>query len=146
MPATREAVEAADAVVGGALPPLLRRVYLLVANGGFGPSYGVMGLNGGFTDDQGETAVSLHERFSEEDPDDPTWSWDPSWLPFCYWGCEVYSVVVCKEPFPVFYFDPNFKRPDRSMADIVIPHRETFGSWIKGWLAGDDMWGEVWGR
>jgi len=41
-PATPEAVAAAEEVIGFPLPPLLRRLYVEVANGGFGPNEGTI--------------------------------------------------------------------------------------------------------
>ena len=40
LPASLEAVKECEALVGHRLPPLLRRPYLEVGNGGFGPGYG----------------------------------------------------------------------------------------------------------
>ena len=51
-PATPEALDAAEARMGAALPPLLRRLYGEVANGGFGPGSGIIGIEGGWTDDK----------------------------------------------------------------------------------------------
>lgn len=45
-------VESAEAKMGLGLPPLLRELYTQVGNGGFGPGYGVFGLEGGYTDPQ----------------------------------------------------------------------------------------------
>jgi hypothetical protein len=46
-PATPEAVTEAEKLIGFPLPPLLRRLYLEVANGGFGPAEGILGVRGG---------------------------------------------------------------------------------------------------
>ncbi|MGH4031337.1 hypothetical protein ACQB60_20655 [Actinomycetota bacterium Odt1-20B] len=46
-PATEAAVTEAELVIGFPLPPLLRRLYLEVANGGFGPGEGIVGVRGG---------------------------------------------------------------------------------------------------
>lgn len=46
-PASPAAVARAEAALGFALPTTLRAIYLDVANGGFGPGYGVMGVEGG---------------------------------------------------------------------------------------------------
>ncbi|MDX6329418.1 MAG: hypothetical protein QOI83_1801 [Streptomycetaceae bacterium] len=43
--ATPEAVAEAEEVIGFPLPPLLRRLYLEVANGGFGPDEGILSDN-----------------------------------------------------------------------------------------------------
>src|SRR5690242_10047052 len=43
-PATVAEVDAAEAALGLAIPPLLRRLYTEVGNGGFGPHYGLEGV------------------------------------------------------------------------------------------------------
>lgn len=48
-PATEEQVQATETRLGFALPPLLRCLYLQVANGGFGPGLGLPGVKGGYT-------------------------------------------------------------------------------------------------
>jgi hypothetical protein len=43
-PATVAEVDAAEVALGFAIPPLLRRLYTEVGNGGFGPNYGLEGV------------------------------------------------------------------------------------------------------
>lgn len=45
-PLPAEAVERAEAALGFTLPPLLTALYTRIANGGFGPEYGLMPLIG----------------------------------------------------------------------------------------------------
>lgn len=51
-PTTMVVVEDTEAKLGFGLPPLLRQLYTRVANGGFGPGYGIFGLDGGYADPQ----------------------------------------------------------------------------------------------
>jgi hypothetical protein len=44
-PATPAALSQAEAVIGTALPPVLRRAYLEIADGGFGPGEGLLSLD-----------------------------------------------------------------------------------------------------
>jgi hypothetical protein len=57
-PATPEQVQASQRRLGFSLPVPLRQVVMQVANGGFGPGYGLLGLESGATDDKGRTAVT----------------------------------------------------------------------------------------
>ena len=85
-PAAPEAVEEAEEEIGYPLTPLLRRLYLEVGNGGFGPGYGILGLKDGHSDDGGHTAIELYrERAPRE-----------GLLPVCYWGCGIYSLIDCR--------------------------------------------------
>jgi len=47
-PATEEQLRAIEEILGFPLPPLLRALYAQLANGGFGPRYGIMGALGGY--------------------------------------------------------------------------------------------------
>src|SRR5690349_6056273 len=46
-PATEEQLQATEDAIGFSVPPLLRMLYAEIANGGFGPSYGITGARGG---------------------------------------------------------------------------------------------------
>lgn len=50
-PATEEQLRKTEEVMGFAHPPLLRALYLQVANGGFGPGTGLIGAFGGYCTD-----------------------------------------------------------------------------------------------
>ena len=67
VPATAEAVREAEGLVGLPLPPLLRRLYLEVADGGFGPYYGLLGLAAGHSHN-GLTALDLYRHAHEISP------------------------------------------------------------------------------
>lgn len=145
-PATVKAVASTEKRLGFGLPPTLRRIYLDVANGGFGPGYGVMGVEGGFTDDMGNTVADLYESYRQPDPEDPSWQWPQGYLPICHWGCVVYSVVDCsRSPSPVYFADVSVKESGEPMETVMHLHKPSFESWLGDWLAGKDLWGEVWG-
>ena len=92
--ATPAQIERAEDRVGFPLPDALRMVYLEVANGGFGPGYGILGVDDGATDDLGNNIEQLYEHLSAPDPGVPDWECRERALPFCYWGCQVYSCVL----------------------------------------------------
>lgn len=52
-PATEEQIRETEQVLKFSLPPLLRFLYLHLANGGFGPGYGIIGAIGGYPLDDG---------------------------------------------------------------------------------------------
>ncbi|MCA9118154.1 MAG: SMI1/KNR4 family protein [Planctomycetaceae bacterium] len=90
-PATPELVAEAENQLGFELNPFLKQVYLEVGNGGFGPSYGLLGLPGGATDDQGQSIVDnyrgLAEYFAE--------LWPEKLVPICHYGCGMLGCVDC---------------------------------------------------
>ncbi|MGW9196693.1 hypothetical protein [Micromonospora chersina] len=119
-PASAEAVADAERLLGHPLPLLLRRLYLEVANGGFGP--GVLGVAGGYTDDLERTAV---DRLDPREP--------PGLFPVAYWGCAIYSYVDCSEPSAMMWgFDPNSGLAERSF----FPEGISLTEWLIRWLRG----------
>ena len=98
----------AEQELGLGLPPLLRRLYAEIGNGGFGPGYGLIGLTNGVPDDTGRTAPAIYKESRGEDPDDPAWQWPEALLPICHWGCAIVSCIDCIDTsFRMRIFDPN---------------------------------------
>ena len=111
-PTSIESARSGERRLAFSLPPFLSAIYTSIANGGIGPGYGLMGLPGGFTDDCGESVVSLYEVYAQPDPNDTTWQWPVGLLPICHWGCIVYSAVYClEEDNPVIFVDVSNKEP-----------------------------------
>jgi SMI1/KNR4 family protein SUKH-1 len=130
-PALPEAVAEAEAVLGHPLPSLLRRLYLEVGNGGFGPGYGLLGLAGGHRDDQGRTAIDQYRAWRSRGPTVPE-----GVLPVCHWGCAIYSLVDCRDAdVRMWAWDPNpAPRDQRSVALFV--DTTTLSTWFARWLDG----------
>ena len=84
-PAIPELVTESEGQLGFQLNPFLRQVYLDVANGGFGPSYGLVGLPGGATDDQGKTIIDNYKGLSDYFGE----LWPNKLLPICHYGCGI---------------------------------------------------------
>jgi hypothetical protein len=123
-PARAAVVEWAETELGYALPSLLRRLYLEVGNGGFGPGYGILGLQGGHTDDLGSTAVELYR------------SWRPreGLLPLCHWGCGIYSLVDCRTgDGEMWGFDPN-PVPEDQIDNALYQEGVGLSTWLDRWV------------
>ncbi|SCF56517.1 SMI1/KNR4 family protein [Streptomyces sp. Ncost-T10-10d] len=92
-PATPEAVAEAEEVIGFLLPPLLRRLYIEVANGGFGPGEGILGVRGGAFQGNFADIAELYQ-----DGPDPS-GHIPVGLVLIYdWGCTLWSLVDFRDP------------------------------------------------
>ena len=145
-PASEKAIAEAEQEIGFEFPPLLRQIYCQVANGGIGPGYKILGVKGGHTSDEGDSISELYLALSSNDPEDPEWKWPKGIIPFCHWGCAIYSCFdEKKNHFPVIWFDPNMREIGEPMEQQFIPHRDTLESWFQGWLNGDDLWAETYG-
>jgi len=86
-PLPRSQVQVASEAIGHNLPELLSRIYTEVANGGFGDSYGLLGLIGGPRNEAGFDAPGLWKEFTNPDPDDEDWKWPARLLPVGQLGC-----------------------------------------------------------
>jgi len=129
--ATEEAVGVAETLLGLSVPKLLRSIYLRVANGGFGPGYGIIGVSGGHRSSLG----TLVETFTEirRGADYLGLKWNPQLLPFCEWGCNVFSCVDCADPgSPIF----------RSDECKVHPVNYGLEEFFRMWLDGRDLFNE----
>jgi len=138
-PVTQNEIDVNEKELGFSMPPLLKQLYLEVGNGGFGPGYGILGLEGGHTTYNGDSCLKLQRILSLPDPEDPFWSWPKGLLPFCDWGCNIYSCVSCtKKDFPIKWFDPNGHNPNSNWDDSFIDHLPSFKDWIILWLNGEN--------
>lgn len=125
--ASRDAVAEAEAALAYPLPPLLRRLYLEVGNGGFGPGYGVLGVSVGHRDDNGRTAVAVRNGWV---------GLPPALLPICHWGCGIYSLVdVSSTEGQMWAWDPN-PVPDDQLDRALFRQALTFTDWLGRWTQG----------
>jgi len=95
-PVNEEAIRAAERNLGFALPSFLSALYTTVGNGGFGPGYGLVGLQGGHTSDD-RSLVDWYTAVSSAEPDRVS-IWPRAVVPICDWGCAIYSCVDCSTP------------------------------------------------
>jgi hypothetical protein len=98
---------------------------LEVSNGIAGFSYDIMGLEGGCASDSGDLLKAYREfETSGESENEP---WQPGLLPFCNWGCAVFSCVDCTDPsFPVHTHEDSG----------VWPEGYTLSEFFEMWLQG----------
>ena len=146
IPASLDDVELAENELGFLLPPELKKIYLNIANGGIGPGYKILGAKGGHTSDEGDSISELYTILGSPDPEDPEWTWPKGLVPFCHWGCAIYSCFdATKDEYPVVWFDPNMREIGEPMEQQFIPHKKSLTEWLEGWLNGDDLWAETYG-
>lgn len=126
VPAPPAAVTEAEEVIGFPLPRLLRRLYLEVGNGGFGPRSGILGVRGGPFGDNLANIVEAHQVYSA-DPDHPT---PPGLIWLFEWGCAIGSLVDCRDPSGrMWAWDPN-----KGRANVLGPLDQTLADWLGLWL------------
>ncbi len=127
-PATDGQVDAAELSLGFPIPLFLRRLYVEIGNGGYGPGHGLIGVPTEETaasrqrfvesyyrnikrprnDPQWWPAelvpegdfdiVETYTRLAQIDPDDPSWQWPSKLVPVFVLGCGMYECVDFSEP------------------------------------------------
>ncbi|MFI0357473.1 hypothetical protein [Actinomadura sp. 9N407] len=123
-PAAPEAVADAERIIGYPIPPLLRRLYLEVANGEFGPREGILAVDDGSYEhsDGWLGIVDAHGSFNH-DGSYPglVWLFD--------WGCLIWSVIDFRDPAgPMWGWDPNID-PDEDSTPIFSQNMN-FTEWL----------------
>ena len=155
-PATEEQLSATEEKLGFPLPPLLRALYHWVANGGFGPGYGLLGVMGGGDEDgwhlpelylwhtEGKQSIglSLCERRHFEKAGDPhkyvtDWEiivppgcWPDRLLPISHTGCGLYYYL--NVPTDQMFYGADDDLTLRLLANSFV---DFFDRWML-----DDLW------
>ncbi|TKR29253.1 SMI1/KNR4 family protein [Luteimonas gilva] len=136
-------IDLAETHLGFALPPLLRRIYGEIANGGFGYGYGFLGLLGGMLNEDGRDAVAQYLWYRRADPDDPLWRWPEALLPLGHLGCAMFHCVRCDHPdAPVVWFEPNPHEDGEPWDNAFIPFAPSLADYLTAWLEGKDLFAE----
>lgn len=139
-PLSRDAVAGIEARLGFALPALLVDVYATIANGGFGPGYGLLGLgDGGFTDDLGHTADALYLENARPNPNLATWDWPKGLLPISHMGCAIYHCVDCESQRMVI-FEPSFWDETEPLSTALFDTGVDLPGWLTFWAQGGKPW------
>ena len=146
-PVSKAELDSAEASLGFRLPQLLRELYHLVGNGGFGPGYGLIELLGSATS-KGESVVEnyLRYRFHNLNLFHPTWP--ERLLPISEWGCAIGSCVDCSKPdAPVVRHDPHFEDDDEYGSECTSEYGteslwvecSSLQAWLEAWLEGTEL-------
>ncbi|MCT2543070.1 MULTISPECIES: SMI1/KNR4 family protein [Streptomyces] len=123
-PASLDEVEDAERAIGFRLPPLVRRLYLEIADGGIGPFLGVSSLH---DEELGMVNVYLSCLNAEPSPEDPP-SLPPGVLFLCDFGCAMWALLDCRHPAGQMWW---WEEGDRHKLDLTFPQ------WIQAWIEGD---------
>ncbi len=135
-------VERTEAALGLRFPKLLKACYAEVGNGGFGPGYGLIGLDGGAETDFG-TLVSTYRQL-RSDMESEGEEWQEGLLPFCDWGCNIFTCIDCtsENGSLIYSFEDCELRPQ------FYSLEQFFQMWIKGvdiraYTGGDEVQIEI---
>jgi hypothetical protein len=126
----------AESQLGFPLPPLLRQIYA-VANSAIGPGHGLLRIGEGK-----DALVSVYRSFVESSyapkPGEPgfdQYPWPERLLPICDWGCAIWSCLDCRtDDGPIV---------TASNGDAFANTGHTLASWLSAWLAGTNLFEEM---
>jgi hypothetical protein len=128
-PAPAESVAELEALVGHPMPRLLKRIYLEVADGGFGR----WGQALSFTHEEyqfsdSELLIETYRRWAAM-PNYPT-----PVVPLLTWGCAIWSFVDFRTPEGRMWgWDPNVRRcPQHKLFPEDITLAERLVNWLDG--------------
>lgn len=120
-PATSTILAATEARLGFTLPPLLARVYTEVADGGFGPGYGLLSLVDAESDGRSLSSVYLDFRAG---------GWLERLLPLWDWGCAMWSCLDGRSDEGALITS--------NQGEFTVTHF-TLHSWLHAWATDVDL-------
>lgn len=148
--ASSREIEATERKLGYPLPTVVREVYTRVANGGFGPGYGLLGLLSGERNDLGDTAIETWEAWCQPGKPGTKWENAPLWpnhlLPVAPWGCGIYSCIDLSSAqgrvlryegdmyLAVLEGKPADDGEPMKFEDLFWEEAPSFVTWLRSWL------------
>ena len=135
LPVSEQTLAEAEARLGFPLPPLVRALYTQVADGGYGPGYGVTQLTV-------HPYALVESRLRMDEENVPEWVWPKRLVEFVNWGCNYFSGIDCSNPScPVFFYDNDRGADeDATLADCLSLESDSLEEWLSAWLDGEDLW------
>ncbi|WP_420799432.1 SMI1/KNR4 family protein [Ktedonospora formicarum] len=145
-PASEKDVVAEEEALGYPLPPLLRTLYTQVANGGFGPGYGLPQIQDHVlrkSDDSAwerssrpvNLAIYLRKTSASATFAVPDYAWPDNLFWLCHWGCGIVSYVDC--------VSGHIFRGGLERNGYIFRHEaDSLYEWFDLWLNGVDVWAE----
>lgn len=128
-PATESQLVSAEKQLGTPLDPLHRRLLKEVANGHFGPGYGLYGIPPFSESGCKFFKQDLVKEYTERSK----WWWPVGLVPLCYWGCTVISAIYVPDGRIVRYDYSDLN------CDYVYAEDTSLERWIDAWISGEEM-------
>jgi hypothetical protein len=135
-PASEAQLAETEALLGFSLPATLRTLYATLANGGFGPGYGLVGVIGGAPESTFDTHLAeayREERALSRHPESFL-QWPRRVLRFVEWGCTIWSCIDARTG-RILRYDPVSEVPEKDMT----PEADSLEEWLERWLSGEEM-------
>jgi len=127
-PVTTEVICEAEKSLGFLLPPVLKLFYLRIGNGFSGNSCEILGLRGGCKSDLGNMLDVYQVLKKNQELQGKVWK--AGLLPFCAWGCNIFSCVDCSNPKnQIFTFEDS----------LIYPQKYSLEQFFEWWVKDIDI-------
>ena len=132
-PVSPDELSAAERQLGFQLPPLLCKLYLYVGNGGFGPGFGLLGLNSKGARNYHMNLVDWYlERVNTTHPDYPPWP--RQLITICDWGDGITSELDWTKPdYSVYRFNGDLYE-EGPFEDVMRLEAVSLRGWLEDWI------------
>jgi SMI1 / KNR4 family (SUKH-1) len=139
-PATFEEIHELEEATGLKLPEELRRVYLEVGNGGFGPGGGLLSLKsaGKYLHDWG--ILEAYLGFRDKSFTGIDREWFQNFLPFCSGGCDLLGVIDISNE-RVGFIQYEMLEDLEPVENMIEWKAYSLKSWFEAWMNGEYMMG-----
>jgi hypothetical protein len=129
---------AAEASFGFPIPPLLRRLYTEVGNGGWGPNYGLDGIPAGGAEPDENDIVGVYRSCiaPERALESPAVDWPRGLVMLIGRGCVDYEVCdFLLPPYPVYLLSGDTWDLERPVIEALTPVAASLAERLEAWLA-----------
>ena len=134
-PVSLDELELAEKKLRFQLPSLLRALYLQIGNGGFGPGYGLIGLNDmGARNYHANLVDGYLEGINFVHPDYPPWP--RQFITICDWGDSITSVLDWTAPQSSVYRFNGDKYDEGPLENVIKLESPALQTWLEDWLNG----------
>jgi hypothetical protein len=123
----------AEQKLGFPLPGLLRSLYLQVGNGGFGPGYGLLAVNGYGARNASLNLVDWYlEGVNFVHPDYP--AWPRFYITLCDWGDSIKSTMNAVDPAGVIFRYRGDAYKEGPWVNVMRMEAASLHDWLENWL------------
>jgi hypothetical protein len=127
-PASEETIELVERSLMFPLHRIHRRMLVEIANGGFGPGAGLVGVMGGHHADESLCMLELREQLMGG------FALPPGSIPLCEWGCGIWTLYdASRDDAPVLTLNES------GLAAMGMGLRD----WLRAWAEGRRLWDEM---
>lgn len=138
-PLRQESLEELEHEFGFRFPTLVRRLYTEVADGGYGPSWGInrlrqppnVPIDPAYSEMMSIESWYRRDRIHWQGGQPPEY-WPHPFIRFCESGCNIFIGVDCSsDQGTVVMYDPNLSQDER---DCLVPVADSVAQWLSNWL------------